>query len=107
MTEETKPKRKGRPLTPEEVAKLQAARRASGNLGGRKPAETKVTRAEAREEKLNQLAPRAIQVLEDQLDDPDPRIRQNAAIKVLEYRWGKPTQTVAMDKDRPMRIVYE
>ena len=55
------------------------------------PAPPAVTPAE-REHELARLEPRAIEVLEAQLNSPDERIAQNAAKMLLEHKWGKPTQ---------------
>lgn len=68
---------------------------------------TKVTRAEAEEAALQRMMPKALKVLDEQLDDPDQRVRQSAALKVLEYVKGKPTQRVEQQVDQVQRIVYE
>ena len=72
-------------LTPTE---LQAARRASGHLGGRP---RKLTATEAREQALDDLMPRALRVLRDMLDDGGPAAVR-AAITVLAYSWGRPSE---------------
>jgi hypothetical protein len=95
---ETGRKRMGRKLTQDEVRRLQEARVASGRLGGRP---RKPTHDEARDAKLEELVPRAVRVLEDQLDSPDARVRQGAAIRVLEYAWGKPTKSLEVREEKP------
>lgn len=45
---------------------------------------------------LDEAAERAAQVLVEQLDDKDSRIKQKAAIEVLDRTVGKPTQNVDM-----------
>jgi hypothetical protein len=71
-------------LTPEE---LQEARRRSGRLGGRP---RKPTVDEARERALDELTPRALQVLKLHLgseDEPNPGAWR-AALRIFEHRFG-------------------
>lgn len=42
--------------------------------------------------RLGNLSMRAVQVLEDALSDPDPRLRVVAAKEILDRRFGKPKQ---------------
>lgn len=74
-------------------------------LGGRP--KTNFTRAQVEEDAMKRLLPRALAVLEEQLEAHDPRVRQAAAIKVVEYNKGKPTQTIQQDLHQVSRIVYE
>ena len=70
-------------LTPEQ---LQQARRSSGRLGGRP---RKPTAEEARAKVLEELVPRAVQVLREALDSG----RDDAwrpALRVLDHAWGSP-----------------
>lgn len=83
-----------------EAAKLDPTKR-----GGRP--RTRRTRQEATDEALKRLEPQAIQVLEAQLESVDERIRANAAKLLLEWRRGKPSQTVKQTTDQVTRIVYE
>ena len=71
-------------------AELQAARRASGRLGGRP---RKPTVEEARAAALERLVPRSVAVLERHLDSGRPDAWR-AAVKVLEWGWGKPADQV-------------
>ena len=76
--------------TPEQ---LQEARRRSGNLGGRP---RKPTRTEAREAALEELTPLALKSLRAHLGDGDPTAWR-AALRVLEYAWGKPKEELAVE----------
>ena len=71
-------------------AELQAARRASGNLGGRP---RKPTQAEARAAALEELVPAAIKSLAAHLGEGDPDAWR-AALRVFELSDGKPAETV-------------
>jgi hypothetical protein len=75
-------------LTP---AELQKARRASGNLGGRP---RKPTVDEARAEALERLVPKAIRVLEEQLD-AGGKDAWRPALRVLDHAWGRPPEHLA------------
>jgi hypothetical protein len=75
-------------LTP---AELQQARRASGNLGGRP---RKPTVDEARAEALARLTPKAIRVLEEQLD-AGGKDAWRPALRVLDHAWGRPPEHLA------------
>jgi hypothetical protein len=66
---------------------------------------TKFTKAEKEQAALDKLMPKALKVLEEQLDDKDPRVRQAAAIKVIEYRKGKPTQMVKQEIDQRISAI--
>lgn len=68
---------------------------------------TKFSREEIEEDAMKRMMPKALQVLEEQLDSHDPRVRQSAAIKVVEYNKGKPTQTVQAEVQNVTSIVYE
>lgn len=111
MTDENgteKPKRKGasaehmREITRKrmEMAKTDPSKR-----GGRP--RTRFTKAEATEAALQRLEPVAIKVLEGQLESEDERIKQNAAKLLLEWRRGKPSQSIKQTTDTVTRIVYE
>lgn len=82
-------------LTPE---KLQAARRASGRLGGRP---RKPTRDEAREEALERLLPKALAVLAAHLGEGEEINAGSwrAALRVFEYAYGGPAaeETASVD----------
>lgn len=83
----------------DEMAKTDPSRH-----GGRTP---KPSRAEATERALDRLEPMALRVLEVQLKSPDERVRQTAAIKILEWKRGKPSQSVKVDSDTVHTIRYE
>lgn len=65
------------------------------------------TRQNAEEEMLERLVPKALKVLKEQLDSPDDRVRQAAAVKVLEYTKGKPVQAIKAETVGIQKIVYE
>lgn len=49
----------------------------------------------------------AVQLLERQMHHKDPGIAQRAAVKVLEYTDGKPTQTIVQHNEgAPTEVVY-
>lgn len=104
-----KPKKKGasreRMLELVEIRRAKAAAGDKGAMGGRP--RTKRTRSEAEEDALQKMVPKALKVLEEQLDDPDERVRQSAAVKVLEWGKGKPSQSVKIDGDQTHTIRYE
>jgi hypothetical protein len=50
---------------------------------------------EARREKLDELVPKALRVLELNLESEYEHLRQRAAETVLDRAWGKPTMMVA------------
>ena len=75
-------------LTPEQ---LQAARKASGRLGGRP---RKPTIDEARRESLRELVPEAVRVLEQSLRSDDERLRLAAAREVFDRSGGRPPQRI-------------
>jgi len=108
---EEPPKKKSRGASPERMRELVEIRRQYALNGhpekqGGRP-KTKRTRREAEEDALQRMVPRALKVLEEQLDDPDERIRQSAAVKVLEWGKGKPQQSVKIDGDQTHTIRYE
>lgn len=109
--EPEKKKAHSRGASPERMRELVEIRRKYAREGhpekmGGRP-RTKRTRREAEEDALARMVPRALKVLEEQLDDPDERIRQSAAVKVLEWGKGKPTQSVKIDGDQTHTIRYE
>lgn len=68
---------------------------------------SKFTKAEVEEDAMKRMLPRALEVLQRQLDHADPKVAQAAAIKVVEYNKGKPTQNINANVDNVNRIVYE
>jgi len=68
---------------------------------------TKYTRAEAEAAALERMMPKALKVLESQLDSKDLRVQQSAAIKVLEYVKGKPVQQINQQLAQVTEIRYE
>lgn len=99
--------------SPERMAQLRAIRDEQAKTdpskkGGRKPEpKNKDLREQAKQDKMNELLPKAYTVLEKQLDHRDARIAQMAAIKVIEWVKGKPSQTVKMDGEQVHTIRYE
>jgi hypothetical protein len=77
-------------LTPDQ---LQAARAKSGRLGGRP---RKPTVDEARAEALERLVPKAVRVLEEQLDSGRPDAWRSA-LRVLEHGWGRPPEQITTE----------
>ncbi len=92
-----------RTLSAEQQQKMQEARRRSGKLGGRP---RRPTSDEAREGALARLVPKAIQKLEEHLDCGDPRVEAQAAIKLIEYEYGKPRQQLDVRDERPTQITW-
>jgi hypothetical protein len=91
-----------------ELVKIRQEKMARGEIPrpeGR--ARTRFTKAEREQHALDKLMPKALKVLEEQLDDKDPRVRQAAAIKVIEYRKGKPTQMIKQDIAQVTAIRFE
>ena len=88
-----------------EIRRQKAAAGDKGAMGGRP--HTKLKRAEVEAKALARMVPKALKVLEEQLDDPDERVRQSAAVKVLEWGKGKPAQSVKIDGDQTHTIRYE
>lgn len=84
----------------DEMAKLDPTKK-----GGRP--RTKFTKKEATEHALERLEPMALKVLERQLKSPDERVRQAAAVKILEWKRGKPGQSIKVDQDAVTTIRYE
>jgi hypothetical protein len=76
-------------------------------LGGRP--KTKFSRAEITERALERLEPQALKVLAEQIKnkDLDPGDRRAAAIKILEYRRGKPSQAIKVDSNQVTTIRFE
>jgi hypothetical protein len=77
---------------------LQEARRRSGRLGGRP---RRPTSDEAREAALERLMPKAIRVLEAKIDAND-QDSWRAAVKLIEYGWGRPVEQVEVRADTPV-----
>jgi hypothetical protein len=98
---------------PEHMAAMRAKKfqmAAEGNkdaLGGR--AKRKFTRAEITERALERLEPVALKVLAEQVKNErlDPSDRRAAAIKILEYRRGKPQQAIKVDSNQVTTIRFE
>lgn len=81
-----------------ELVEIRRRKAASGEIKlGR--ARTKFTNREITERVLEELEPIALKVLRQQLHSKDERVRQAAAVKVLEYRRGKPTQAIKASID--------
>jgi hypothetical protein len=99
--EQAKPKRKWGEWTKEErlanLAKAQAVQAERRRLGISKPTGAppkRLSRHEAYKLELRQIVPVALRVLTDQLYSKDERIRQRAAIEVLDRAQGRPAQEV-------------
>lgn len=108
LTAKPKKRRGASPERMRELVEIRRAKAAAGDtraLGGRP--RTRRTRTEAEEDALQKLVPKALKVLEEQLDDPDESVRQRAAVKVLEWGKGKPAQTVQVNGDQTHTIRYE
>lgn len=87
-----------------EITRIRMEKIARGECSTANP-RTKFTRAEKEAAALEKLMPKALKVLQEQLDDEDPRVRQSAAIKVMEYVKGKPTQTLKADIDQRVTAI--
>lgn len=110
-TEDQPPKRKmtqeesRSPERMRELMRIRQAKIASGEIEAPRRARTQFTKAEKEAAALDRLMPKALKVLKEQLDDEDPRVRQSAAIKVMEYVKGKPTQTLKADIDQRVTAI--
>lgn len=108
---ELKPKRtKEQNRSRERMLELVERRRqlaAEGRLKRTGRARTKFSKEEKEAAALARLMPRALKVLEEQLDDEDPRVRQSAAVKIFEYVKGKPSQTIKQDVNQVTAIRFE
>lgn len=83
-----------------EMAKLDPSKK-----GGRP--RTRFTKKEAEADALQRMMPRALAVLEEQLESTDQRVRQAAAVKVLEWAKGKPVQAIQQQVAQITEIRYE
>jgi hypothetical protein len=97
-------KRATRTLSPEEIEKLREAREAAVS-------ERKATKKEIREHALNELWPKAFQVMNMALDGAidkgvADRDAIGAAFRILEQKFGKPTQTQKIEADTVTKIEY-
>lgn len=84
-----------------EITRIRQEKIARGELtptGGRP--KTKFKPQEVIDAVLDELMPEALKVLKEQLQSPDEKIRQAAAVKVIEYKMGKPTQQVKAEIDQ-------
>lgn len=90
-----------------EMTRERVRRQKAGEIpmGGR--ARTRLKRNEIEEDAIQKMIPQALKVLEEQLYDPDERVRQAAAVKVLEWGRGKPQQAVKVEGDSVHTIRYE
>ena len=77
---------------------LYAARIRSGRMGGRP---RKPNADEAREAVLRRLLPKAIAVLEKKIEAND-QDSWRAAIKLIEYGWGRPAEQVEVQTETPV-----
>lgn len=68
---------------------------------------TRYTKKEAEARALERMVPKALKVLETQLDSVDQRVQQSAAVKVLEYTKGKPVQQIQQQVHQIAEIRYE
>ena len=80
---------------------LYAARVRSGRMGGRP---RKPTADEAREATLARLLPKAIAVLEAKIEARD-QDSWRAAIKLIEYGWGRPAEQVEVHTETPVEAL--
>lgn len=97
-------KRATRTLSEEQIQKLAEAREKA-------QAERKATKREVREHALNELWPKAYQVMNMALDGAiekgvADRDAINAAFRILEQKFGKPTQTQKIESDVVSKIEY-
>ena len=72
-----------------------------GRRGGRPP---NPTIAEARAVKLEELIPRALSVLAENLESANDNVRQRAAEHVLDRAWGRPTQPTRQEIPPGVRL---
>lgn len=90
-----------------ELTKIRMEKIKNGELKSGPP--RRPTREEAVNRALERLEPVALKVLEKQLKDEnlDPSDRRAAAIKIIEYRRGKPTQALKVDSQQVSTIRFE
>lgn len=86
-----------------------AARSRRSAKTGRPPKNGGVRRAEREltAERLRDLEPEAVDLLESHMKGDDPRLAQSAAKLLLEYHRGKPTQSVKSESNVVTEIRYE
>jgi hypothetical protein len=85
--------------------RMEMAKTDPSKKGGR--ARTRLTKAEAEEMALQRMLPKALKVLEAQLDDEDQRVRQKAAIEVIDRVKGKAAQTIKSEGSQVHTLRYE
>jgi hypothetical protein len=85
-------------------ARMEQAKTDPAKKGGRP---RKPTREEAEAKALDRMLPKAYKVLEEQLDDEDERVRQKAAIDVINRVKGKAPQTIKTVGEQVHTIRYE
>jgi hypothetical protein len=107
VVEDLKPKRKGR--TAEEMRemtrkRMEMAKTDPTKLGGRRR-KPRITEIEA--DAIAKLVPKAIRVLEEQLDSEDETIQARAAVKILEWGKGKPAQSLKLEGEQLHTLRYE
>lgn len=103
-------KKNKRGASPERMKELLAIRMEKAKtdpsvLGGRP--RTKYSRKEVEARALERMMPKALKVLDQQLESLDERVRQSAAVKVLEYVKGKPVTPIAAQIQNVTKITYE
>jgi hypothetical protein len=86
------------------IDELNERRRRSGNLGGRP---RKPTAAQAEAKKLEELVPKAMIRLEQNLDAESEQVSQRAADSVLDRAWGKAALSVRHKVDVPDGMPWE
>lgn len=99
----------GRDTVPIEVVEVAVTERDLSPTRREKnvhPAE-KYSQKDVMDRMLEKLEPRALKVLARQLDSRDERVAQSAAIKLLEWKRGKPSQQVKVDNNTVHTIKYE
>lgn len=85
--------------------RMELAKTDPSKKGGRP--RTRFSKKEAEEAALQRMLPKALQVLEMQLESTDLRVQQAAAVKVLEYVKGKPVQQIQQQVAQITEIRYE
>ena len=85
--------------------RMELAKTDPSKLGGRP--RTRFSKKEAEARALERMLPKALKVLETQLDSVDQRVQQAAAVKVLEYVKGKPVQQIQQQIQQVAEIRYE
>lgn len=102
----------GRPMTEETKERLRIARQNAAEKRRLEQGKERFTNAQIRDHAMGKLWPKAYKVMEMALDGAiergvADRDAINAAFKLFEQRFGKPTQRVEAKQEQVTKIIYE